>query len=41
MIPYVSSGCVSFESDEYHTVPSKSLNKDEELLTAGFGYVIE
>ena len=32
---------VNFEGDEYHTATSKSLEKDEELLKAGFEYVTE
>ena len=32
---------VSFEGDDYHTATSKSINKDEELLKAGFEYVTE
>jgi len=32
---------VNFESDEYHTATSKSLERDEELLKAGFEYVTE
>lgn len=32
---------VNFEEDEYHTATSKSLEKDEELLQAGFEYVTE
>ncbi|MDH5266614.1 MAG: site-specific integrase [Candidatus Bathyarchaeota archaeon] len=32
---------VNFESDEYHTATSKSLEEDEELLKAGFEYVTE
>lgn len=32
---------VNFESDEYHTATSKSLERDEELLTAGFEYVTD
>ena len=32
---------VSFESDEYNTAISKSLEKDEELLKCGFEYVTE
>jgi len=32
---------INFEGDEYHTATSKSLEKDEELLKAGFEYVTE
>lgn len=32
---------VNFESDEFHTAISKSLEEDEELLKAGFEYVTE
>ncbi len=32
---------VNFESDEYHTATSKSLQEDEELLKAGFEYATE
>lgn len=32
---------VNFESNEYHTATSKSLERDEELLKAGFEYVTE
>jgi hypothetical protein len=32
---------MNFESDEYHTATSKSLNKHGKLLKAGLGYVNE
>lgn len=32
---------VNLESDEYHTATSKSLERDEELLAAGFKYVTD
>jgi len=32
---------VNFEIDEYHTAMSKSLERDEELLAAGFEYVTD
>ena len=32
---------VNFESDEYHTATSKSLERDEELPAAGFEYVTD
>jgi len=32
---------VNFESDEFHTATSKSLEEDEELLKVGFEYVTE
>ena len=32
---------VNFESDEYYTATSKSLERDEELLAAGFEYVTD
>ena len=32
---------VNFEADKYNTATSKSLKRDEELLMAGFEYVIE
>lgn len=37
----VCTHLVNFEGDEYHTTTSKSLEKDEELLKAGFVYVTE
>lgn len=32
---------VSFESDEYHVRTSKTIKEDEELIEAGFEYVIQ
>ena len=32
---------INFEADEFHTATSKSLERDEELLKAGFEFVTE
>ena len=38
---WIYTHLVHFESDDYHTATSKSLERDEELLAAGFEYVTD
>ena len=37
----VCTQLVSFESDDYHVKTAKNVREDEELIAAGFEYVIE